>query len=96
MSTTKKQPQKAISVSSQIFNEYDQLKHILTQVTGRDDLTDDEVVAALIDWFMKSFIKWQQGHDHHHDEKDSCCGWDHHTSHTKEKKEKGECCGHCH
>ena len=57
MSTSKKQTEKVISVSSQVFNEYDQLKHILTQVTGKDDLTDDEIVAALIDGFMQSFIQ---------------------------------------
>ena len=95
MSTSKKQTKKVI-VSSQVFNEYDQLKHILTQVTGKDDLTDDEIVAALIDGFMQSFIQWQHTHEHHHNGKDDCCGWGHCATHTEEKKDKGECCGHCH
>jgi hypothetical protein len=84
MSTKKKAESSAIHISPQILNDYDHLKHVLSQITGRDDLTDDEVVAALIDGFMHSYIHGQQGHSHdhshehhhhHHDhDEDGCCG----------------------
>jgi len=60
MSTKKTTEISTISVSPQILNDYDHLKHVLAQVTGRDDLTDDEVVAALIDGFMHSYIHGHQ------------------------------------
>lgn len=74
MSTKKKAESTAIHISPQILNDYDHLKHILSQITGRDDLTDDEVVAALIDGFMHSYIHGQQptasSQEHNH----NCCG----------------------
>lgn len=95
MSTKKTTETSTISISPQILNEYDHLKHVLAQVTGRDDLTDDEVVAALIDGFMHSYIHGKQWHTRNHTQKWSCCGWWHCSSHTEEKKQKGECCGSC-
>lgn len=99
MSTKKKAEQSKILISPQILNEYEHLKHILSQVTGRDDLTDDDIVAALIDWFMHSYIHGQQGHTHHthnHHDEDGCCGWTNHcASHTEERKAKWHCCGNC-
>gem|GEM_PF-3033514 len=60
MSTEKKAESSGIHVSPQILKDYDHLKHLLAQITGREDLTDDEVVAALIDGFMHSYIHGQQ------------------------------------
>lgn len=97
MSTKKKAETSVIHISPQILNDYDHLKHILSQITGRDDLTDDEVVAALIDGFMHSYIHGQQAHSHehhhHHHTQEGCCGWGQCGSHSDEKKAKGECCG---
>ena len=90
MSTKKTTETSAIQISPQILNDYDQLKHVLWQVTGRDDLTDDEVIAALIDGFMHSYIHGQQWHSHDHG---GSCGWWQCGSHTEEKKAKGDCCG---
>lgn len=98
MSTTKKAEASTIQLSPQTLNDYDQLKHILSQITGRDDLTDDEVLTALIDGFMQSYIHGQQmgGHTHHtHKAGGGCCGGGHCASHTEEKKDKGQCCGSC-
>ena len=77
MSTKKKAEASTINLSPQILKDYDHLKHILSQITGRVDLTDDEVVAALIDGFMHSYIHGQQEHAHKHQhdhKKDGCCG----------------------
>lgn len=96
MSIKKKPENSAIHISPQILNDYDHLKHVLSQITGRDDLSDDEVVAALIDGFMHSYIHGQQWHSHTHDHKEwECCGTGQCGSHSEEKKEKGECCGNC-
>jgi hypothetical protein len=99
----KKNPEKsAIHISSQTLHDYDHLKHILSQITWREDLTDDEVITALIDGFMHSYIHGQQlgGHEHehthhHHHDHNDCCGWWHCASHTEAKKVKGNCCGSC-
>jgi hypothetical protein len=97
MSTKKKAEKSAIHISSQTLHDYDHLKHILWQITGREDLTDDEVITALIDGFMHSYIHGQQvgGHEHTHHDHDNCCSWWHCGSHTEEKKAEGHCCGSC-
>ena len=94
MSTKKTTETSTISISPQILNRYDHLKHVLAQVTGRDDLTDDEVVAAY--WWIYAFIYSRKTMTHSQSyTKWSCCGWWHCSSHTEEKKQKGECCGSC-
>ncbi len=99
MSTQKTESRATINISSQTLNDYDHLKHVLTQITGREDLNDDEVIKALIDWFMHSYVHGQQpgvisqGHNHNNH---NCCGWWQQwqcASHSEEKKAKGQCCG---
>jgi hypothetical protein len=80
MSTKKKAENAAIKISPQTLHDYDHLKHVLSQITGREDLTDDEIVTALIDGFMHSYIHGQQvgehehKHVHNHHHHDDCCG----------------------
>ena len=84
MAVTKKEVQ-TLEISPEVFHNFQQLKNRIISMTGKEDITDNELVDSFVSSFMQSYTQTQWW----------CCGGWWCGSHTQEKKEKGECCGSC-
>lgn len=83
-----------IEVRPEIYHMITELRAQFAEMTDNPDLTDEDVIAVLINGFIESV---EQSH-HHHDHDGGCCGGHGDDCHCKgDKKDKGECgCGHKH
>lgn len=86
--------QKHLEVSWQVFDKFQHLKHVISQLTGNEDITDEQLLHSMIDGFFESIDGATNAHGHHHHEHGEdgdCCGG-HGHAHGHDKKDK-ECCG---
>ena len=83
MAVTKKEVH-TLEISPEVFHNFQQLKNRIISMTGKEDLSDDELLDSFVSSFTHSYNQAQW----------SCGGW-WCGNHTEQKKEKGECCGSC-
>ncbi len=81
-----------IEVSEKTLAEFNRLLAELHTLYPQQQLSNDQIMEAMIGGFfdslayMKKQSEWHHGHHHDHD---GCCG----GSDTCENKKDGECCG---
>lgn len=81
-----------IEVSEKVAKEFDRLQAELKALYQGQELSNDQIMEAMIGGFfdslayMKKEAEAHHGHNHHHD---GCCG----GSDDCENKKDGQCCG---
>jgi hypothetical protein len=83
--TSNSKEQASILLSSQVFNEYQQLKNVIKSLTDQEDISDDKLIMSLVGSFMQSLYQSQHIHSN---KVGGCCGGNCHS----DKDNKSSCC----
>lgn len=61
-----------ITVSQHIADEFEKLKKELHDLSPEQEITDEQIMEAMIWWFFDSLDHMKKNHHHHKDHE--CCG----------------------
>lgn len=82
----------SIKLSQQTHDDFQKLKTIISQMLGKDEVDDDQVIASLVGGFLDSLSQETKPHT----SMQWCCGGSHKTDHHKKEWSCGWACTHKH
>lgn len=78
-----------IEVSEKVAKEFNRLQKELKDIYWWQELSNDQIMEAMIGWFFDSLAYMKKEKEGHGNGDTGCCGWDDDC----ENKKDWECCG---